>query len=87
MPHTYAVTSGSLPTGLSVNNSTGVISGTPTVVGSSSFTITVTDSLRWVREHSRIVVSAVSSDNGAFAKCEDLETYVFQAEPAVKPVR
>jgi hypothetical protein len=41
---TYSVTSGSLPTGLSLNSSTGVISGTPT--GSSAtynFTITATD--------------------------------------------
>lgn len=41
---TYSVTSGSLPTGLSLNSSTGVISGVPT--GSSAtynFTITATD--------------------------------------------
>jgi hypothetical protein len=42
-PYTYAVTSGSLPAGLSLS-STGVVSGTPTAVGASSFTITATDS-------------------------------------------
>ena len=42
-PYTFAVTSGALPGGLSLNGSTGVISGTPTTMGTFSFTITVTD--------------------------------------------
>ena len=41
---TYSITSGSLPTGLSLNSSTGAITGTPTVEGTSNFTITATDS-------------------------------------------
>jgi hypothetical protein len=40
----YSVTSGSLPTGLSLNSSTGAITGTPTTHGTSNFTITATDS-------------------------------------------
>jgi hypothetical protein len=40
----FAVTSGSLPAGLSLNSGTGAISGTPTAGGSSNFTIRVTDS-------------------------------------------
>ena len=43
-PYTYAVTSGSLPSGLTLNSATGVLSGTPTVYGSYSFTVTATDS-------------------------------------------
>lgn len=42
-PYTYAVTAGSLPAGLSLNGSTGVITGTPTTPGAFSFDITVTD--------------------------------------------
>ena len=42
--YTFAVTAGSLPSWLSLNGSTGVLSGTPTSSGSSSFTITATDS-------------------------------------------
>lgn len=41
---TYSVTSGSLPTGLSLNSSTGVISGVPTGSATTyNFTITATD--------------------------------------------
>jgi hypothetical protein len=40
---TYSVTSGSLPTGLGLNTSTGVISGTPTTEQTFNFTITATN--------------------------------------------
>jgi hypothetical protein len=42
--YTFSITAGALPTGLSFTNSTGQISGTPTVEGVSSFTVQVTDS-------------------------------------------
>ena len=42
-PFTYAVTSGSLPAGLTLNPATGAISGTPSALGSTTFTITETD--------------------------------------------
>ena len=42
-PYTYSITAGALPAGLSLSASTGEISGTPTTVGASSFTVTVTD--------------------------------------------
>ncbi|HNG31486.1 MAG TPA: putative Ig domain-containing protein, partial [Blastocatellia bacterium] len=40
--YTFAVSSGSLPAGLTLNPATGVISGTPTANGSSTFTVTAT---------------------------------------------
>ena len=43
-PYTYQVTSGTLPTNVTLNSSSGLISGTPAVPGNGSFSVTVTDS-------------------------------------------
>ena len=42
-PYAWSVQSGTLPTGLALNSSTGVISGTPTAIQSSTFTLRATD--------------------------------------------
>jgi hypothetical protein len=43
-PFTFRITSGSLPAGLTLNATTGVVSGKPTQPGTYTFTTTVTDS-------------------------------------------
>ena len=43
-PLTWSIYSGSLPPGLTLNASSGTISGVPSIIGSSSFTILLTDS-------------------------------------------
>lgn len=43
-PYTFAVTSGSLPTGLSLS-AAGALTGTPTTAGTYNFTVTVTDNV------------------------------------------
>ena len=40
---TWAMTSGALPAGLTLGSTTGVIDGTPTTAGSSTFTVVATD--------------------------------------------
>ncbi|MGF6117332.1 carbon monoxide dehydrogenase subunit G, partial [Janthinobacterium lividum] len=43
-PYGYAISAGALPAGLTLNASTGVLSGTPTAGGSFNFTVRATDS-------------------------------------------
>jgi hypothetical protein len=43
-PYTWSVISGTLPSGLSLNSTTGTIGGMPVLAGNSSFTVQVTDS-------------------------------------------
>jgi hypothetical protein len=44
VPYTWSITSGALPSGLAINPSTGVISGTPSMTGTYTFEVTVKDS-------------------------------------------
>jgi len=44
-PYSWSITAGTLPAGLALNASTGIVSGTPTSQGTSTFTIRVSDSV------------------------------------------
>ena len=44
-PYTYSVSAGALPTGTTLNTSTGLVSGKPTAAGAFTYTIMATDAL------------------------------------------
>ncbi len=44
-PYTWSITTGALPGGLTLNGSSGAITGTPTAAGTSAFAVTVTDAV------------------------------------------
>jgi hypothetical protein len=64
-PYTWAVSSGSLPTGLSLNTTTGAISGTPAATGTSQFAITLTDSNNGTITKSLSITVSDSTASGA----------------------
>ena len=65
-PITYSISSGSLPTGMSINSSTGAISGTPNAVGSdttSNFTVQAANLGGAVtRDYSIIVKTSITTN-------------------------
>jgi hypothetical protein len=63
-PYTYAVTSGSLPPGLSLAGSTGVISGTPTTAGTYTFTINSTDAVTGIGALGFAITASSGSSGG-----------------------
>lgn len=69
-PYTYAITGGALPPGLTLNTSTGVISGIPTASGAYPYTAQVTDSLDATAEAtcSILIVKARGIGGRAFIK-------------------
>jgi hypothetical protein len=62
-PHTFSVSAGTLPAGLSLNGVTGQLSGTPMTLGPFSFTILETDSFGGtnVQAYSGMVTAPVPS--------------------------
>lgn len=73
-PYTWAVTAGTLPTGLSLS-SAGVISGTPTTAGSATVTIQVTDNVAATASGSfTITVNAQSGADNTY--CTSTNTWI-----------
>jgi len=68
-PYTWAITVGSLPPGLTLNSSTGVISGTPTTAGSYPITVQVTDTnlSTATKDFTLIIYGAVSVTTAVLA--------------------
>ncbi len=54
-PYAFSISQGSLPAALTINASTGVISGAPTAAGTTSFTVKVTDSESPIQTATQIV--------------------------------
>lgn len=60
-PYSWSVGSGSLPAGLTLNALSGVISGTPTLSGTSTFTVEVTDASSHTATKSLSIAVAAAS--------------------------
>ncbi len=70
---TYSLSSGSLPTGLTLNSSTGEISGTPTVAGTYTFTVDVNDKVtsRYPNFSDTKQYSVIVTQSTPSAQCDD----------------
>jgi hypothetical protein len=68
-PYTFAVSSGSLPAGCSLNTSTGVISGTPTTAATYTFSIQTTDASAMVgpAQSFQIIIAGAPTPGGGGA--------------------
>ena len=73
-PLVWSISAGSVPSGLSLNTSTGVLSGTPTTVASSSFTVTVKDANN--KTASRAVTLVVAAGPLVIAKTANVSSTV-----------
>jgi large repetitive protein len=74
-PYTFSITAGALPPGLSLDGSTGAISGTPTTAGSSTFTVTTTDANGCTASRSyTLTVNAAAVRYYTIAPCRLIDT-------------
>ncbi|MHB8484453.1 MAG: Ig domain-containing protein [Candidatus Acidiferrales bacterium] len=65
-PYTWSITSGALPVGLTLSASSGAISGKPSVSGSSTFMVKVSDAAsNWAQQSLSIQIGATTSPSSA----------------------
>jgi len=74
-PYTWAISSGSLPAGLTLVASTGAITGTPTTSGTSSFTARVTDNASATATKALSIVVGTSSGTTYFVATNGSDSY------------
>lgn len=71
--YTWALSAGSLPGGLNLTGSTGVISGTPTATGTSNFTTKVTDSVSNVATKA-LAITITTAPSGWYSSTSPVNT-------------
>ena len=59
LPYSWSLSGGALPPGLTLNPATGAVSGTPTEIGNSSFTVQIRDSSNPARVASQTISIAI----------------------------
>jgi Putative Ig domain len=65
--YNFAVTSGALPTGTTLNATSGIISGTTSAAGTFTFTVTVTDAVGNTGSQTfQIIVNSPAPSGGAY---------------------
>lgn len=75
-PKTYARVAGTLPPGLTLNSTTGALTGTPTTAGTYSFTIRVTDAMGNTKDAAgSIAIAAALNIAGVFANGQVGQAY------------
>lgn len=74
---TYSLATGSLPTGLSLNGSNGVISGTPTTIESQNFTIAATDTGGNITNRSFSLEVGYSASGGTITESNGFRIHTF----------